>query len=128
PESLDKFDLTEEEKSELRGLLAAKRDPADDRRIDSGKVASGNFRVSGVIRLVTKEDRKKADPLTAWQTQQGDLFLSPAAGERLLNQLPAVRELGYFSAEVRVKPGGDLKGTVDRVEGMGYETFSALKW
>jgi putative ABC transport system permease protein len=127
PNSLDKFDLTPEEKSELQSLLAAKPEPADN-WFDAGKVASGTFRVAGVIRLVTKEDRKKADPLAVWEMQQGDMFLPQPAGDRLFNQLPVARELGYFSAEIRVRPGGDLKGTVDRVEGMGYETFSALKW
>ncbi|HJZ55458.1 MAG TPA: ABC transporter permease [Gemmataceae bacterium] len=127
PDSLDKLDLTPAEKAELRSLLAARSDPADEIRLDSGKVASGRFKVAGVLRLVTKEDRKKADPLSRWQ-MQGDVILPPAAGEKLFTQLPWAREMGFFTAEVMVRPGGDLQGTVDRIEGMGYETFSALKW
>ncbi|MBY0512667.1 MAG: ABC transporter permease, partial [Gemmataceae bacterium] len=50
PHSLDKFDLTPQERAELRALLAKKADP-DDLRPDSGRVASGTFRIAGVIRL-----------------------------------------------------------------------------
>src|SRR5207248_11438216 len=43
-------------------------------------------------------------------------------------QRPWAREFGFHSVEVRVKPGGDMAGTVAAVEAMGYGTFSALKW
>jgi putative ABC transport system permease protein len=126
PRSLDKFDLTPDEKAELEALLNKKTD-YDDLRPDSGKVASGTFRVAGVVRLATKRDRKNADPLAAYE-MQGDVFVPQLASERLFNQLPWARELGYFTAEVMVRPNGDLQGTVDAIEGMGFETFSALKW
>jgi putative ABC transport system permease protein len=33
-----------------------------------------------------------------------------------------------FSADVRVRPGGNLQTTVDAIEGMGYRTYSGAKW
>ena len=35
---------------------------------------------------------------------------------------------GFYSADVRVKPGGDLPGTVKAIEDMGYRTHSGAKW
>jgi putative ABC transport system permease protein len=46
----------------------------------------------------------------------------------MFSQLPWAKEAGFHSAEVWVRPGGDLPGTVAAVEAMGYDTFSALKW
>lgn len=126
PHALDTFDLTPEERRELEALLKKKAD-YDDLRPDSGKVATGTFRIAGVIRLATKKDKKNADPLAAYELQ-GDIFIPQAASERLFHQLTWARELGYFTAEVMVKPNGDLQGTVDAIESMGFETYSALKW
>jgi putative ABC transport system permease protein len=100
----------------------------EESRLDSGKVASGTFTVAGVIRIVTKEDRKKADPLSVWQFQQGDIFLPQQAAEGLYTQLPWAKDFGFAAAEVRVRTNGDLAGTVAQIEAMGFETYSALKW
>ncbi len=127
PNALDKFNLTAEEQAELRALLTKKPDREED-RFESGDVARGTFRLCGVLRLVTREDRKKSDPFAGNQFQSGDIFLPPAAGDRLFGQLPWARELGYLGAEVRVKPNGDLPGVVAQIEGMGFETISGLKW
>ncbi|MBX9622831.1 MAG: ABC transporter permease, partial [Gemmataceae bacterium] len=128
PSALDRFDLSPADRAELQGLLAPK--PAADREKpwESGAVAAGDFAVVGVARVLTREDRKKADPLNPWELRQGDVFLPAGAGERLFEQLPWAKAAGFPMAEVRVAPGGDLPGAVAAVEGMGYETFSALKW
>jgi putative ABC transport system permease protein len=128
PNALDKFDLTAAERAELKRLLDRKPDPDEERSFESGKVVRGEFRLVGVVRVVTREDRKKRDPLTAWELWQGEAFLPPGSGEKLFDQLPWMRDWGFHSVDVRVRPGGDLEGTVATIEGMGYETFSALKW
>jgi putative ABC transport system permease protein len=127
PKSLDKFDLTTGDRAALELLLEKKPDSGTTRR-DTTKVATGEFRIAGVVRLLTRADRKTRDPFRAYEYDHGDLFLPPGAGDRLFRQLPWVKDLGFYSAEVRVRPGGDLPGTVTAIDGMGYDTSSALKW
>ncbi|HEY3789117.1 MAG TPA: FtsX-like permease family protein, partial [Urbifossiella sp.] len=83
---------------------------------------------AGVIRILTKEDRKKSDPLTPFEFRQGEIFLPAGSGENLFKQLPWLKDQGFYSAEVWVRPGGDFAGTVNQIEAMGFETTSALKW
>lgn len=129
PKALDKFDLSPAERAAIRTLLEKKPDEsANHRRIDSGKYATGEFRIAGVIRILTKADQKKGDPFGPWEYRTGDLFLPPGSGEQLFGRLPWLKDQGFYSAEVRVKPGGDLPATVAAVEGMGFETNSLMKW
>lgn len=128
PKSLDKFDLSASDRAALKILLEKKVDPNADRRVTSGKFVSGEFRICGVVRILTKEERKKTDPLTPTEFRQASFFLPPGSGERLYQQLPWLKDQGFYSAEVWVKPGSDLNGTVSAVEAMGFETASALKW
>ena len=128
PRSLDKFDLSAADRAALQMLLDRKPEPNAMRRPDSGKFVSGEFRVVGAIRILTKEDRKKTDPLSSWEFRQGEIFLPHESGERLFKQLPWLKDQGHYSAEVWVAPGGDLTGTVNEIEAMGFETMSALKW
>ena len=50
------------------------------------------------------------------------------AGERHCGKLPRVRDCSFNRADVRVRPGGDLPGTVEAGEAMGYRTHSVAKW
>jgi putative ABC transport system permease protein len=127
PHRLDALDLTPPEKAELKRLLEAKRDPDDERPFESGATASDTYRVAGVVRLLTKEEKKRRTPLESWELANGGVFLPPAAGEELFGRLPWSRPESH-SADVRVRPGGDLPGTVAAIEAMGFRTFSAVKW
>jgi putative ABC transport system permease protein len=128
PKSLDRLDLSPADRAALRDLLDRKPDPARAGRAGGGQVATGAYRVAGVVRLVTEAERKKADPLAGWELFEGDVFLTPAAGEALVDQLPWARASGVSSADVRVRPGGDLPGVVAAVEEMGFGTYSGLRW
>jgi putative ABC transport system permease protein len=128
PKSLDKFEMSAADRAALKMLLEKKADPNAERRMDSGKFASGEFRICGVVRILTKEERKKADPLTPFEFRHGVIFLPAQSGERLFQQLPWVKDQGFYQAEVWVKPGSDLNATVSQIEAMGFETTSALKW
>jgi putative ABC transport system permease protein len=127
PKALDQFGLTPEEQAELQALMSRKQDPDEERR-DPTRVATGEYRVAAVLRHLTREDRKRHDPLAPWELTQGDVFLPPGPGEELFSRLPGVREAGVHHVEVWMKPDSDLPGTVERIEAMGYGTFSALKW
>lgn len=128
PTELDKFDLSPADRTALKALLDQKPDADDERRWDSGKLASGEYRIAGLLRSATSEELKKIDPLVPWELRQGELFLPTGAGEKLFDRLPGAQETGFQSAQVWIRPGGDLPGAVAAIEGMGYETYSTVKW
>ena len=128
PKKIDAFDLTAAEKAALAQLLAAPPEPDYERPGESGKTVADTYRICGVVRVLTREERKKTTPLDAWELTSGDVFLPPAAGDALFNRLPWVKDRGVYSADVRVTPGGDLPATVSAIEAMGYKTHSGAKW
>lgn len=128
PKSIDKLDLDPADRAALRTLLDRKADPARTNRPDAGKVATGQYRLAGVVRVVTEAERKKADPFAGWELAEGDAYLTPGGGEALLDQLPWAKAGGVHAVEVRVRPGGDMPAVVAAAEGMGFGTFSALRW
>jgi putative ABC transport system permease protein len=127
-QKLDLIELSAAEKLELQKLLDQPGDTDHERAADSGRIATGFFRVCGVVRLVTREERKKRTPLDPWELATAQAFLPPDSGETLFRQLPWVKDGGFLSAEVRVRPGGDLPATVQAIEDMGFRTYSAAKW
>jgi putative ABC transport system permease protein len=128
PKRLDSFNLTSIERAELQRLLGAKREPEDERPFDSGATASGVYSICGVVRVVTRAERKKRTPLEAWELIRGDLFFSPSAGDQLFSQLPWAKDAAVNAADVRIRPGGDLPGTVAAIDAMGFRTISGAKW
>jgi putative ABC transport system permease protein len=88
---------------------------------------SGTFRICGVVKRLTRAERKKLTPLDAWELTQGEAFLPAAAGDELFAKLPWQKD-GVMSADVRVVPGSDLPAVVAEVEGLGFKTHSGAKW
>ena len=128
PKKIGAFDLSAAEQIELQKLLVPPTEPIEDRPGESGKTASGTFRICGVVRRLTREERKKTTPLDSWEFTQGEVFLPPTTGDRLFGKLPWQKEGGFYSADVRVTPGGDLPGTVAQIEALGFRTHSGAKW
>jgi putative ABC transport system permease protein len=128
PGKLDALGLSDADRQAIRKLLEPPKEPTEERAFESSKVASGAFRVCGVVRVLTREERKQRTPLESWELAQGEAFLPPAAGAALFGKLPWAKEGGFVSADVRVTPGGDLPGTVAAIEAMGYKTHSGVKW
>jgi len=127
PKRIESFNLTSVERAELRRLLEVKRD-GDERPFESGATASDTFRISGVVRIVTREERKKRTPLEASELMGGEAFLPPDGGNELFGRLPWVKDAAVGSADVRVRPGGDLPATVAAIDAMGFRTISGAKW
>jgi putative ABC transport system permease protein len=127
PSKLEVFDLSRSERAELAGLLTAKP-PEEERDADSGATAAETFLVAGVTRVLSREDRKKAGPLASWELMEGSVFLPEEAGAVLFARLPPSRTSEIHSADVRVRPGGDLPATVNAIEAMGFGTYSSVKW
>ena len=128
PDKLDAFDLTEAERAVLKHLLDAKPSAEEERPRDSGVTVHEDYRVVGVVRLMMREERKKAGPLMAWELTQGDVYLTPPVGAELFGRLPWEKDGSVFMADVRVRPGGDLPGIAASIEAMGYRTISGAKW
>lgn len=128
PARLDSFNLTPPERAELKRLLEARHDPDEERPSESSATASDTYRICGVVRLMSREERKRAGPLENWELTRGSVFLAPAAGQELFGRLPWASESAMHSADVRVRPGGDLPGTVAAIEQMGFRTISAVEW
>ncbi|MCS6866393.1 MAG: FtsX-like permease family protein [Gemmataceae bacterium] len=127
-DKLDLIELSAAEKLELQKLFEQPADPDRERAADSGKIASGVYRICGVVRLLTRAERKKRTPLDPWELATAHAFLPPPSGETLFRQLPWAADGGFLSADVRLRPGGDLPATVQAIEDMGFRTYSAAKW
>ncbi|HEY1186297.1 MAG TPA: ABC transporter permease, partial [Gemmata sp.] len=128
PDRLDRLDLSAAEQAEMKKLLAPPAEPTDERPHESEKTATGTYRICGVVTRLTRAERKKLTPLDAWELGQGEVFLPPATGDALFQQLPWHKEGGFMSADVRVTPGSDLPATVQRIEALGFRTHSGAKW
>jgi putative ABC transport system permease protein len=131
PKALDKLDLTPGERAALRVLFAArdqkKNEPLPPWMSDSS--ATGSFRVVGVVRAITDEEEKALSRAPdAWLLRRGDVFLPAGSGDRLFEQLPWVKETGFTSATVQVRPGGNLRTVAAAVEDLGLEQSSAVEW
>lgn len=130
PKAVDALDLTPEEKRLFARLLAeaAARKPPPARRYAIPRPATAAPVLVGVVRDLSDAERYAPDSPDPWEHRTGDLFLPPAAGDRLFGQLPWVRERGYNSARVRVTPGGDLRAVVEGVEAAGFDCHHLLKF
>ncbi len=128
PQKLDAFDLTAAERAELRRLLDTKHHPEEERPWDSSATVADTYRICGVVRLMNKQDRKKAGPLVNWELTGANVLLPPGTGRELFERLPWGKDGELFTADVRVRPGSNLQTIGDAIDAMGYRTFSGAKW
>ncbi len=133
PAAVEKMDLSPVEKAAVTGMLAERDHKKDKnertRPWNSDAVAAGVFRVAAVVRGPTPEEDKDLSRSPAgWALRRVDVLLTPGAGDRLFDQLPWVKDVGFESATLQVRPGGDLKAVAAAAEGMGFEQNSAVEW
>jgi putative ABC transport system permease protein len=131
PGVVDRLDLTPGERAALKAMIAER-----DRKKDepaamwlSDASAVGEYRVAGVVRGLTPEEEKsnRYSP-GGWALRHADVILPAESGDRLFGRLPWVKETGYQSVTLRVRPGGDLKAVADAAEGLGFNQNSAAEW
>ena len=131
PAAVDKLDLSPAEKGMMKALLAGrkKKDDALPPWL-SEATAGAEFRVVGVVRaMIDEEERATADGvLYGWRAAEAGVLLPRDSGNRLFNRLPWVKETGYETATLTVRPGGDLKGVAESVEAKGFSQHSAAQW
>lgn len=127
PQRLDAFDLSPAQRHALQSLLAPPP-VATSPAADAAVTVVGTFRICGVVRLLTREEKKRRTLLDNWELARSDLFLLPGVGEHVLHPLPWIREGDVGAALLRVRPGGDVLGVVEAVESRQLRTISAAKW
>lgn len=129
PAQIDKFDLSDIEKAMVKAVMTRK--PTNDlpRRWSQDEYSAViECTVVGVTRLPEDRPFDPADllggtPMPAWE-----VFLPPAAEQKLFAQVPAVASLGYPDVVVKVRPGGDLEGVVAEIESTGLESYNGLRF
>ncbi len=133
PQHIDQFDLSDLEKAAVKAVLTAKPPPADapKRYGDSGSAVPVDFTIVGVSRLPDDKPPDPTDLFAGSNSPQNELMVGPAAEDKLFaGQLAqfGLTEVGYTDVTVQVRPGGDVQGVVDEIEGMGLHTYNSLKY
>ena len=126
PKAIDGMDLHPLERAALQRLLAdqakAKGAPADPVK------ATATFRVAAVIRDLTAAEQDDAERRLKFDATAVGVLLPFDQGSALIDRLPTAKAHGYDSAELSVRPSGDLRAVVTAVEAAGFKQFSLLEW
>lgn len=125
PKALAASDLTMEEKARL-SKLGMTPPPAPGGRGEAP--VQGTFRIAGVIRALTPEDLNDENHRVTWEEREAEVFLTEADGLPLFRQLPEVRDRGFQSATVQIRPGGDLPTVVAAIAETGVDHQSSLRF
>ncbi len=119
PAALDRFSLTDEEASALR--KAMRRESARHERV----LVADDFRVAGVFRELTDEERKEAWSQFPAYT---DLVLPRRTAVNLVFRDPAHREQGVSEIVLFVDDMKNVKEVVDKVEALGMGSRSIVEY
>ena len=119
PGALDRFSLTAEKAAALR--KAIRRESA---KVDSVVVAD-DFRVVGIFRELTDEERKEAWSQFPAET---DIVLPRRTAVELMFREPARREGGVNEAVLFVDDMRNVKEVVDKVEALGMRSHSIVNF
>ncbi len=117
PEALDRLSLTAEESAALRKAIrreSAKVDPV---------VVADDFRVVGIFRELTDDERKEAWSQFPADT---DLVLPRRTAVELMFRDPARREEGVDQAVLFVDDVRNVKEVVNKVEALGMQSRSIV--
>lgn len=121
PKLLEHSTLSESEKGEVRKLVA----PPEEKPKKPGRYpAVDSFTVVGIYRSPTAAELKNG----LWYLNQSAVFANADGGERIFRQLHALDDGRFDSAEVKVRPGGDLPAVVAEIERRGFSVNSSLRW
>ena len=71
PRQVEGLNLSDKEKAELKKLLTLKPDPADDYPREP---VADTFTLCGVVKVLTREDRKESNPLASWELTREACF------------------------------------------------------
>jgi putative ABC transport system permease protein len=129
PQHIDQFDLSDFEKAAVKAVLSAKPPPDGSKPKDEALPSvSVELTVVGVTRLPDVKPPDPTDLLSGDPMPASEVFVGPAAEGRLFGPLTDTGHLGYSDVSVRVRPGGDVQGVVDGIEGLGLKTYNSLRF
>lgn len=120
PDLLDHSSLTDEEKVEVRKLLAPPEKPKKPGRYPS----VDTYTIVGIYRAPSPAEQKNG----LWYLNMGAVFANADGGEAIFRNLHAIDDGRFDSAEVKVHPGADLPAVVEELERRGYTANSSLRW
>jgi len=119
PEALDRFSLTDAERSALREALQPESSAADP------AVVADDFRVVGIFRDLTDEENKDAWSRFPADT---DLVLPRQTAVALTFRDPSRREQGIARAVLFVDDMKNVQEVVDKIEALGLNAGSAVEY
>ncbi len=117
PDALDRFSLTADESSALR--KAIRREPAKVEPV----VVADDFRVVGIFRELTDDERKEAWSQFPANT---DLVLPRRTAVELMFRDPAIRKGGLDQAVLFVDDVRNVKEVINKVEALGMRSRSII--
>jgi putative ABC transport system permease protein len=120
PRLIDHSTLAESEKAEVRKLLAPPEKPEKPSRYPS----VDTFTIVGIYRAPSNDEQKNG----LWYLNQGAVFANASGGDRVVRRLHGQDDGRFDSAEVKVRPGGDLPAVVAAIESHGFRVNSSLRW
>ncbi len=120
PSLIESSHLTDDEKLELRNLLA----PPKSQQRPGRYPVSDTFTIVGVYRAPSPEEQKDG----LWYANQQAVIASASGGESIIRNLHAIDDGRFDNVEVKVLPGGDLPAVVAKIEENGFRTNSSLRW
>jgi putative ABC transport system permease protein len=119
PDALDRFSLTADESAALRKVIRRESTNVDP------VVIADDFRVVGIFRELTDDERKEA-----WShfPADTDLVLPRRTAAELMFRDPAVRKAGLDQVVLLVDDVRNVKEIVDKVEALGMRTRSIVEF
>jgi len=129
-DSIEELALTSAEKQLLLRLMADAAKKPEKPHAGRGleKTVAVEYRIAGVVRGLTRREQQDETRADGWEVRMAQVLLPTASGDRLFDQIPAFRDRGFRSAEVRVRPGGDLRSVVETIDRAGFQNYNSLKY
>ncbi len=128
PKHIDAFELSALEKAGVKLMLQESKKPETGKKSKLDQSALGDLKIVGIVRELTQEEIKDEFLPTQIRTNKTSAFIPPETSARILKDTPDLGGKGFPSVIVVVRPGGDLPGIVQAVEGANLECYSSLKW
>jgi putative ABC transport system permease protein len=129
PVQIDKFDLTDFEKTVVKAVMKGKPSMDLPRKwSEEWYSASLDVTIVGVVSLPPIRKFDPTDLLSGSPMPNSDILLPPAGERKLFAQVPELSTLGYTDVAVLVRPGGDLEAVVQAIEKTGLDSYNGLRF
>jgi putative ABC transport system permease protein len=117
PATLDKFQLTRDEREALRMATSASPPKAEDAVVEE-------FPIVGVLRLANDDEIQNRP----WEETSGEILLPSGTAEELFFRSPGQAERGLDRAVVIVDQDKNVKEALQKVRATGLDGFAAIEF